>query len=306
MTRAYQIAGARTRVTIELPDGSNKVVLVGPTGAFYKSGVSNNKLGNIQNFDSSVKYYSSGDYTFTSKGQEELMGQSSLVQERVDFYENLGKKNPTPSPKKRSPSPKPKTPSPIPVAISKNQLESKAIELGKRLTAKTGINHSYVSLKELNNGAYGAYYNNGKANVFRIIQGAPVEKLKSAARQSRGNKQISPKAAARAFTRYYKNRSYKSGDKGRARAMARDMCHAKQSSKTTTGSKYRRSPRKFDYPGLDDGSKCSGKLVKQGQVSPKSLEALARGRTTLSNKRGFKAMPQSGGSITNAILNLFK
>jgi hypothetical protein len=294
MTRAYQIAGARTRVTIELKDGSNKVVLVGPTGAFYKSSVSNNKLGNIQNFDSSVKYYSIGDYTFTSKGQEELMGQSSLVQERVDFYENLGRKNPTPSPL------------PLPVATNKNQLEAKAIELGKRLTAKTGINHSYVSLKELTNGAYGAYYNNGKANIFRIIQGAPVEKLKSASRQSRGNKQISPKAASRAFTRYYKNRSYKSGDKGRARAMARDMCHAKPSSKTTTSSKYRRSPRKFDYPGLDDGSKCSGKLVKQGQVSPKSLEALARGRTTLSNKRSFKAMPQSGGSITKAILDLFR
>ena len=171
MTRAYQIAGARTRVTIELPDGSNKVVLVGPTGAFYKSGVSNNKLGNIQNFDSSVKYYSIGDYTFTSKGQEELMGQSSLVQERVDFYENLGRKSP-------KPSPKPKTPSPLPVANNNNQLEAKAIELGKRLTAKTGINHSYVSLKELNNGAYGAYYNNGKANVSVLSKVLQLKNLR--------------------------------------------------------------------------------------------------------------------------------
>ena len=84
------------------------------------------------------------------------------------------------------------------------------------------------------------------------------------------------------------------------------MCHAKSSSKTTTSAKFRRSPRKYDYPGLDDGSKCSGKVVKQGKVSPKSLEALAKGRNTLSNKRGFAQLPQSGGSLANTILNLFK
>jgi hypothetical protein len=301
-----QVAGGRTRVTIELPDGSNKIVLVGSSGAFYKSAVATKKVGNIMNYDPNVNYYSKDQYTLVPSGLSEL-GVKSIVEERVDYYENLGKRNSpkqkTPSPKQRSPSPRPQ---PVQPSISQSSLEKKAIELGMRLSSKTGIEHQYLSLRQLNNGAYGAYYNNGKSNkVFRIIQGAPIEHLQASSKLSRGNKQLSPKAASRAFNRYYKNRSYKS-DKSRQRAINRDMCHAKSPKYITNSSKFRRSPRKFDYPGLDDGTNCKGKVVKQGVVSQKSLEALARGRNTLSNKRTFKQLPQSGGSFINNILSIFK
>merc|ERR1712100_211868 len=69
------------------------------------------------------------------------------------------------------------------------------------------------------------------------------------------------KAAARAFNRYYKNKAYKS-PKARKAAMTRDMCHNKAAANKRTTSAYRANPGRFDYPGLDDGSNCQGKVYQ--------------------------------------------
>ena len=87
----------------------------------------------------------------------------------------------------------------------------------------------------------------------------------------RGAKPMSPKAAARAFNKFYKERSYKS-PKARQAAITRDLCHKKAT--VVTNESYKRSPLSKDYKGLDDGARCPG-TVKATKPNPKALAALA-------------------------------
>ena len=148
--------------------------------------------------------------------------------------------------------------------------------------------------------ANGAVLVKGADGKVRITKGASASTM-AGVRARRGSKQISAKAAMRAFSRFYKNRSYKSGDKGLARAMARDMCHAKSPAMTTTGSKYRRSPRKYDYPGVDDGATCKGKMFVSRSPSAAAKAALAayRANNPSSGKAAlaaYRASRKRGGS----------
>ena len=143
-------------------------------------------------------------------------------------------------------------------------------------------------VKVLSNGAEGTYGADGK---FRITKGASKAYLSTIQKSPKGKKALSPKAAARAFNRYYKNKSYKS-EKSRASAKQRDLCHKKSPNFTTSLSAFRRSPRKYDYEGLDDGSKCPAgkKIVASKSPSAKALAALAAYRN--SKKGGSKKRSQ--------------
>ena len=147
--------------------------------------------------------------------------------------------------------------------------------------------------------ANGAVLVKGADGKVRITKGASASTM-AGVRARRGSKQISAKAAMRAFSRFYKNRSYKK-ESGRKSAMARDMCHAKSPAMTTTGSKYRRSPRKYDYPGVDDGAKCKGKMFVSRSPSAAAKQALAafRANNPSSGKAAlaaYRASRKTGGS----------
>jgi hypothetical protein len=126
------------------------------------------------------------------------------------------------------------------------------------------------AVRELKNGAFGATFSDKK---FRIVQGNN-DSLAVARKSPRGAKPLSSKAAARAFAKYYATKKYSSQTR-RAAAIQRDLCHSKKGDKVTSLSKFRRSPGRFDYPGLDDGTKCKGKSVKSVSPSRKALDALA-------------------------------
>ena len=49
------------------------------------------------------------------------------------------------------------------------------------------------------------------------------------------------------------------------------MCHKNSGKKTITDRRYRSSPLKWDYPGLDDGTKCPRKYTKTYYKSNKNL-----------------------------------
>merc|ERR1712080_136878 len=87
--------------------------------------------------------------------------------------------------------------------------------------------------RTMSNGAVAGYVINDEGKkVWRIISGANAAHMRSmqAKRSPRYSKQMSPRAAARAFNKYYKNRKYKSA-KARKAAMTRDMCHNKAQKK---------------------------------------------------------------------------
>ena len=118
--------------------------------------------------------------------------------------------------------------------------------------------------RTMKNGAVAGYVINDEGKkVWRIISGADAGHMRSmqANRKPRFSKEISKKAAARAFNKYYKSKAYKS-PKARKAAMTRDMCHNKAQKNKRTTSAYRRNPGRFDYPGLDDGSNCKGTVYQ--------------------------------------------
>lgn len=163
----------------------------------------------------------------------------------------------------------------------------------KEVATKLGTEVKEVRM--LANGAWGAFFTDGK---WRIVVGAPTEGIDKARAAPRGSKHISPRSALRAFNKYYKKRSSKyKTPSGIKRAMKRDMCHAKPSSKNVDTNRFRRSPRKYDYPGLDDGTKCTGKMFVSRSPSAKALAALKKYRDSLKKA----AMKVSRKSVKKAL-----
>ena len=137
--------------------------------------------------------------------------------------------------------------------------------------------------RTLANGAVAGYVMVDGKKVWRIISGANDM---SAARSAPRRRTLSQKAAVRAFNAHYKNKAYKT-EAARKAAMTRDLCSSNQPRKSTTS--YRRSPHKYDFAGVDDGSRCpKGKTVRgKRQPTEKQLQALARGRAArAANLRG--------------------
>ena len=141
--------------------------------------------------------------------------------------------------------------------------------------------------RTMKNGAVAGYVINDEGKkVWRIISGADAGHMRSmqSNRKPRYSKEISKKAAARAFNRYYKNKAYKS-PKSRKAAMTRDMCHNKAAANKRTTSAYRANPGRFDYPGLDDGSNCQGKVYQHVSRDNSANFKGKRGRSMKGGRR---------------------
>ena len=103
---------------------------------------------------------------------------------------------------------------------------------------------------------------------FRIIKMVDKEAARRAARNPKNNrKPLGKKSAKKSFDKFYKNRNYSSAKK-RTLAKKRDMCHKNSPKRTTKDRRYKRSPLKWDYPGLDDGSNCGRKYKKTSYKKP--------------------------------------
>merc|ERR1711907_552327 len=84
----------------------------------------------------------------------------------------------------------------------------------------------------------------------------------NARKTPRYSKALGPRGAARAFNAYYRSKSYKS-PRAKKAAMTRDICHGRKAKyvRRTTAYKASRNgrltgPGHYDYPGVDDGSRC--------------------------------------------------
>lgn len=120
---------------------------------------------------------------------------------------------------------------------------------------------------------------------FRIIKMQDREAASRAAKSPKNNrKPLKKKSAKNSFDKFYKNRKYSSAKK-RALAKKRDMCHKNAPHRTTSDRRYKRSPLKWDYPGLDDGSRCGRKYKKTSYKKPTKLP-----------KRNKEGKFQKGGS----------
>ena len=129
-------------------------------------------------------------------------------------------------------------------------------------------------------------------NQAALVKGSAAAKARMAQlramRQPGVRKNITPRGAKAAFTRFYNRRSYKS-PRARKAAMTRDMCSANKP--VITDRRYLRSPHRYDYRGWDDGSNCPAgrKVHRARKASPAQAAALARGRATRAAQRGGAA-----------------
>ena len=94
----------------------------------------------------------------------------------------------------------------------------------------------------------------GRSSKLSFIKGAN----KGSNTGKRSPKRLSPRGAARAFNKYYKSRGYKS-PRSRKAAITRDMCHKKSNMTSSRSYRSRTGPARYDYPGLDDGTRCKSK-----------------------------------------------
>jgi len=95
--------------------------------------------------------------------------------------------------------------------------------------------------------------------VWTTVHGAPQDQFdrirhRSVVGEKKGTKPLSLNAAKAAFTRYYKNRDYKS-PRSRMAAMQNDLNYAPANDEDiVTTKRYLRNPGKFDYKGFDDST----------------------------------------------------
>ena len=126
--------------------------------------------------------------------------------------------------------------------------------------------------------------------VLRITKGLSPKKFKTQVQAKRGKRtRLTKSQAKRAMDRYYKMRHSDPVD--RAIAKGRDMCGANKP--VVRSSKYKRSPLRYDYPGLDDGSNCKHKPTRRRRMSPKAKKALVarlqKGKRSAERSRANKA-----------------
>ena len=132
--------------------------------------------------------------------------------------------------------------------------------------------------KKLSNGAEGRFLIKNGKRVFRITKGADAATMKRL-RELRGKRPepLSPRAAKAALTKHFRNKRV--SPRGRAIAMGREMCRADRPVVRDTRYSRKGGPVRFNYPGLDDGSNCKGKVRRTSRkASAKQAAALAKGR----------------------------
>merc|ERR1711934_61564 len=151
----------------------------------------------------------------------------------------------------------------------------------KGMTTKMGV------VYRLKNGAL-ARRRSATDGRLKITQGATKAHMDKIRSKKRGRKQISPRAAAVAFNRYYNRKSYKS-PAARKAAMTRDMCHKRKGDRVVTTNRYssKKGPATFDFKGVDDGSRCpKGKTVRAyRKPSPARLAGLKKARSVRRSRR---------------------
>merc|ERR1711871_1888637 len=130
-------------------------------------------------------------------------------------------------------------------------------------------------------------YSNGveavvQENGSHVIVGSTPEAAANARAAGRYSKQVGPKEATRA---------YKS-PRARKAAITRDLCkRGKNQTTTTSYTKGKTGVRRYDYPGMDDGSRCPqrggkrrGRKVKGSCGMNPDTNRCARG---FSNEHGW-------------------
>lgn len=134
--------------------------------------------------------------------------------------------------------------------------------------------------KVLSNGAVGGYVRNEQGKVvWRIVSGASAQYLAGV----RGNarRPITKRAAQLAFNRHYRNRN--GSPRGNKAARTYDLNHTGR--RVVADSRYRRSPHKYDFRGVDTGSaKRKARSAKQRQNDAR-LRAL--GRAAFQKRGGY-------------------
>lgn len=109
--------------------------------------------------------------------------------------------------------------------------------------------------KVLANGAVAGYVMVDGKEKWRIVSGASKDYL-AGVRRVKGSphKALSPKAAQLAFNRHYGPRGLKhyASPRGQKAARTYDLNHTKN---VVGDIRYRRSPHRFDYQGVDTGAK---------------------------------------------------
>jgi len=132
--------------------------------------------------------------------------------------------------------------------------------------------------------------------VFRITsmvanKGKDNENMKKL-RETRNAKPayptISPRSARIAFNKFYRSKYYEKKTSRKA-AITRDLCS--DNKKVVNDTRYKRSPHKYNYPNLDDGSQCppGHKVYKKRVVSPKYAKGSEEAKLVMEKLRAAKA-----------------
>ena len=142
-----------------------------------------------------------------------------------------------------------------------------------------------VELRAYNSGAVGAFFANGK---FRFVKG--VNKGTRAGMSPNRRGALSKRGAARAFNKYYREKRYKR-DRSRKAAISRDMCHRAKNVISDRRYRSRTGPKRYDFDGVDDGSRCQGEVKASKPRTARQRAVLGKGKS-VKGKRGF----QKGGA----------
>lgn len=132
----------------------------------------------------------------------------------------------------------------------------------------------------LANGAVAGYVIADGKEKWRIVTGASKTYLDGVRRRAGSpHKALSPKAAQLAFNRHYGPRGLKHYKSPRGQKVARtyDLNHTKN---VVGDIRYRRSPHRFDYQGVDTGAKVRAARSERQRLNDARLRAspVRRGR----------------------------
>merc|ERR1711998_692184 len=159
-------------------------------------------------------------------------------------------------------------------AMDRSSIESKVAALSREHGA-------LVELRAYNSGAVGAFFANGK---FRFVKG--VNKGTRAGMSPNRRGALSKRGAARAFNKYYKEKRYKR-DRSRKAAISRDMCHRAKNVISDRRYRSRTGPKRYDFDGVDDGSRCKGEVKASKPRTARQRAVLGKGKA-VKGKRGFQ------------------
>ena len=156
--------------------------------------------------------------------------------------------------------------------------------------------------RQYDNGSVGVFFNDGK---FRFVTGSK-RLTPRASGSSVSYPKLSPRAAKIAFGKYYKKKSY-TKPSARKAAITRDLCS--DNKPIVNDSRYRRSPHRYNYPGLDDGSKCpTGNVHKKRAVKadPTFHKRMTEAKALKAQKGGAEQRPVSLKTAIRLLRNYYQ